>query len=122
MVDKTNKLDLDKLKTRLETEKQSLEKQLQGFAERDPKAPGDWDTKYPNFPGGTAEDEADEVEEYGSLLPVEATLETRLKEIVLALERIARDKFGQCEKCDREIEADRLEAIPETRVCHQCKL
>ena len=113
---------VEKIRVILEAEKQSMEKQLQGFAEKDPKAPGVWDTRYPNHPGGSAEDEADEVEEYSSLLPVEATLESRLREVNLALERISRGDFGRCEKCGQEVEADRLEAIPETRVCHKCKL
>jgi len=113
---------VEEIKTRLEKEKQSVEKQLQSFAEKNPQTPGDWATKYPNFPGGSAEDEADEVEEYENLLSVEATLEARLKEIDAALDRIAQNAFGRCEKCGREIDADRLKAIPETRVCHQCKL
>ena len=63
---------------------------------------------------------ADEVEEYVTLLPIEYNLESRLKNINLALEKIEKGKYGICEKCGKEIPIDRLEIFPEARFCLKC--
>jgi len=72
---------LKKLKKKLEENKERLERGLKSFAERDKKLKGDWDTRYPKFNGGKLEEGADEVEEYGNLLPVENTLEIELEKV-----------------------------------------
>ncbi|NLY75086.1 MAG: conjugal transfer protein TraR [Firmicutes bacterium] len=38
-----------------------------------------------------------------------------------ALDRIAEGGYGKCEKCGREIEIERLEAIPYTTFCVECR-
>lgn len=116
---------LQKIKQRLEKEKASIKKLLSGFAKEDKKLKGDWDTIYPSFDGeaGSAslERAADEVEEYERLLPVEHALETKLRDINLALERIKKGKYGICEKCGRKISQKRLKVSPEARVCLKCQ-
>lgn len=116
-----SKKTLEELKQKLESEKISLEEQLKKFAEKDKKLPGDWDTKYPKFNGGHLEEAADEVEAYGNLLPIEYSLEIRLKNIEEALEKIKKGKYGQCEKCGREINEARLKISPEVNLCQTCK-
>ncbi|MBI4359370.1 MAG: TraR/DksA C4-type zinc finger protein [Candidatus Nealsonbacteria bacterium] len=111
---------VEKMKEQLEKEKKVLEKELQGFAEKNKQAKSDWDTHFPNFHGSSLEEEADEVEEYVNLLPVERALEARLSEINLALERVQQGKYGLCEKCGQAIAAPRLETIPEARTCDKC--
>lgn len=39
----------------------------------------------------------------------------------LALERIEKGDFGTCIKCAKEINAERLEAVPHVRLCIDCK-
>ena len=39
----------------------------------------------------------------------------------LALERIERGEFGTCVSCGREINHERLEAVPHARLCIECK-
>ena len=39
----------------------------------------------------------------------------------LALERIDRGEFGLCVGCGKEINAERLEAVPHARLCIECK-
>jgi RNA polymerase-binding protein DksA len=39
----------------------------------------------------------------------------------LALERIDKGDFGMCVKCGKEIDAERLEAVPHVRMCVECK-
>lgn len=124
-------------KEKLEKEKTILEEQLKKFAKKDEKLSGDWDTLFPKFDGsevGSAalEKAANEVEEYSTLLPIEHSLELRLKNIDLALGKIkknkprtrgisVRGKYGICEKCGKEIPIERLKASPEARFCLKCK-
>ena len=120
-----NKKNLNELKEKLEKEKVSIEDQLKRFAKKDEKLQGDWDTRFPHFDGGEAgsaalEKAADEVEEYSTLLPIEYSLELRLKNIDLALEKIQKEKYGICEKCGKEIPLDRLKVSPEARFCLKC--
>lgn len=121
-----NKKLLEKLKEKLKKERSSLEEQLQGFAEKDKKLKGDWDTKFPRFNGdssasGHLEEMADEVEEYESLLSVEYALETRLRDVNLALKKIKKGKYGKCEKCGKKILEARLKVNPSARTCTKCK-
>ena len=116
----TKKL-LQELKEKLEKEKQILEQELKGFAKKDERPRGDWDTRYPKFNGGGLEEEADEVQEYEKLLSVEYSLELRLKDIDLALEKIKKGKHGNCEKCGKKISIERLRACPEAKLCIKCK-
>jgi len=109
----------------LEKEKEVIERQLNSFA-KEGKVKGDWETVYPKFDGGEAgggalEKAADEIEEYEKLLSLENVLEKRLSEIKRALEKIERGNYGLCEKCGKEIELERLKAVPETRFCQKCK-
>ncbi len=39
----------------------------------------------------------------------------------LALERIDRGEYGMCVGCGKEINAERLEAVPHARLCIECK-
>jgi len=125
---------LQDLKEKLEKEKESLEKELASFAKGparnasgiagaggDIKPKGDWDTRYPNFNGGNLEEEADEVQEYARLLPVEHSLELKLRDVNSALEKIKKNKYGKCEKCQKEISIERLKVCPEATFCAKCK-
>ena len=114
-----------KIKEKLENEKAAIEKELKKFAKEDEKLNGDWDTRYPHWDGeaGSAglEKAADEVEEYSTLLPIEYSLEIRLKNINLALEKIKEGKYGICENCGKKIDKKRLEVCPEARFCLKCQ-
>jgi len=116
---------LKELKEKLEKEKSRIEEELKKFAKKDEKLKGDWDTKYPKWDGeagsSSLETMANEVEEYESLLPIEQTLELKLRDINLALEKIKKGKYGICEKCGKEIDIERLKTIPEARFCLKCK-
>jgi RNA polymerase-binding transcription factor DksA len=109
---------------KLETSKKDILHQLEQFAKKDedPNAPkGDWETKYPTRPEDpTLEDQADDFQEYDNMLSVEHSLELKLKDVNDALEKIKEGKYGVCEKCGKEIEKMRLEAMPEARTCMAC--
>ena len=57
-------------KEKLEEEKEKLERELNSLARKSKTVKGDWITKYPKFDGGRLEEETDEVEEYGNILPI----------------------------------------------------
>lgn len=131
---KIGKRLLLQLKGKLEKERGEIEEQLKSFAKKSEKLEGDWDTRFPHFNGEAGgailEKAADEVEEYSTLLPIEYTLEIKLREINLALERIkkaakgeprqGRGKYGICERCQKPIEIERLKFSPEARHCSKC--
>ena len=117
---------IEELKQKLEKEREQAEEALKKIAKKDEKLEGDWDARFPSFNGGEAgsgllEREADEVEEYSTILPLEYTLEIRLKNVNLALEKIKTGKYGICEKCGKEIDEKRLRVVPEARFCLSCK-
>jgi RNA polymerase-binding transcription factor DksA len=119
------KFSLKKIKERLESERKTIEEELQRFAEKDKKLKDDWDTKFPKFDssfgGQQPEDAALEVEEYVSKLPIEYSLEIRLRDINNALDKIKKGNYGKCEKCGKKISKERLEIAPEARFCQNCK-
>jgi len=112
---------LKKIKNRLEKDKIKIENQLKGFTEKDRNLKGDWDTIYPRLNNNSLEDEANEVEEYGNLLPVENTLELELEKINKALKKIKQRKYGLCEKCKKPISLARLEIYPRAVYCKKCQ-
>ncbi len=117
---------IGELKKILEKEKAIAEDQLKKIAKKDEKLPGDWDTIFPKYDGGESggaalEKAADEVEAYSTLLPIEHSLELRLKNIDSALEKIKKGKYGRCEECQKEIPAARLKVSPEAHFCLDCK-
>ena len=116
---------IKELKEKLEKEKTALREQLQKFAKEDQKLKGDWDTIFPKHNRGVGsealEDAADEVEEYTNKLPIEYSLETRLKDINLALENITKDTYGSCSECGEKMDEKRLRIYPEARLCLKCQ-
>lgn len=120
-----NKQLLQELKDKLEKEKTATEEQLKTFADKDPNLKGDWDSKFPKFNGefgGAAlESAADEVEEYGSRLSVEHSLELKLRDINISLERIKEGEYGKCENCKKNIDEKRFMANPSARLCMNCQ-
>ncbi len=119
----------EQLKTfeaRLRAEKTEIETILSKIATRDPKVKGDWDAVFPSMehaPSGSSgalEESADEVEEYGSRVATEQTLELRLQDIDGALERMKAGTYGLCTNCKKEIPLERLEAHPEADRCLEC--
>ncbi|MBC7074126.1 TraR/DksA C4-type zinc finger protein [Candidatus Parcubacteria bacterium] len=114
------KKDLEEFKKILLKKKEKLVRQVEKFAKKE-KGREDWTTQFPKFDGETGlEKAADEVEEYVSLLSLEYNIETQLKEINRALEKIEKGTFGICEKCKGEIEIERLKANPLTAFCQKC--
>ncbi len=111
---------IEELKEKLEKQRDSLQKELKNFATEDKNLKHNWDARYPNRENGNMEEEADEAQEYDNLLSLEHNLELRLKDINKALEKIENNKYGICEKCDKEIDEKRLQVCPEAKFCMSC--
>jgi RNA polymerase-binding transcription factor DksA len=111
---------IDELKVRLEEQRNSLKKELESFATEDKNLKHNWDAKYPNREDGDKDEEADEVQEYDNALSLEYSLELKLKDVNMALEKIEQGKYGICENCGKEIDRERLLACPEAKTCLRC--
>src|SRR5438132_961757 len=105
-----NHSTLNQLQKRLETEKQRLEGELKDFAVKDKKMKDNWDAQKPTKEWGTKEEVTDEAGEYENLLSLEESLEVKLRDVNNALEKIKKGIYGKCERCDKEIEEERLMA------------
>lgn len=112
---------IENLKEKLESQKKALIKELSSFATENKTQKNDWEAKYPNRENGDMEEEADETQEYDNLLSLEHNLELRLKDVDLALEKMKSNEYGICEKCKGKIDEQRLQALPEARICLKCK-
>lgn len=113
----------------LESEAQTLERELATFAKRDPKMKGDWDAVPPEAPlsspasSSSQEEQADISEEWESGIAQEHVLELRLAAVRRALDRIASSSYGRCLACGEFISEERLRANPaaEYDIDHQPK-
>jgi DnaK suppressor protein len=78
-----------------------------------------WDIKGTRFPDLVDWATAEREREIGlRIIERDAALRD---EVMLALEKISNGTYGICESCEREIESERLEALPVTTLCIECK-
>src|SRR3989344_808681 len=110
----------EQLKRVLEKEKSTLTKELETFAKEDKSLKNNWDVSRANREKGDMEEEADETQEHETLVSLEHSLELKLKDVNIALEKVEKGGYGACEKCGKEIEKERLLACPEARLCMAC--
>lgn len=76
----------------------------------------------PNF--GDEVDFDEETSETAGLdnqLSIAQAYKERLTKVDSALNKIKKGKYGICEKCGAEISLDVLKAVPESRLCKECK-
>ncbi len=115
-----NKKLLSELQLKLEHQRTSLKKELESFATEDKNNKGNWDAKVNKADDTDLEEKADEMEEYDNKLSLEHSLESKLKDVNAALEKMEGGSYGDCEKCGKAIEEKRLEVCPEARLCMKC--
>lgn len=111
---------VQEMEENLMREKGRLEKELAEFAKQNPKNAGDYDATFPNM--GDKEDEnAEEVDTFSTNLTLERTLESSLRDVEKALDRIKKNNYGICKYCSKEIDEKRLRARPSSSSCVECK-
>lgn len=49
-------------------------------------------------------------------------MHNRLESTECALERLANGEFGVCQQCQRQIDPERLKALPDATLCIECQL
>jgi RNA polymerase-binding transcription factor DksA len=101
------------LKEKLIAEKARLEQELSQFATK--TGEGEFETRYPDDIGDRSDENATEVEEYADKLGLEQNLETQLKDVVHALDKMEQGTYGVCEKTGQEIPYERLAVYPAAR-------
>src|SRR3989304_2420493 len=105
------------LRGRLEKEKQRLRaerEQLKGSGEG---AGGFTEIRHEGSPFGKREEEATEVLELEMRLALEKRIREQLTEIQHALDKFDLGSYGRCDSCGNPISMDRLEALPQARLC-----
>ncbi len=111
----------EKIKQKLLSEKEKLEKELEQFSHRNTKTPNtDYEADFPNV-GDEEGENATEVAAYSDRLSLEDALEKSLRDINSALARIEDDTYGICKYCKQEIGLERLQARPASSACIACK-
>jgi RNA polymerase-binding transcription factor DksA len=70
--------------------------------------------------GGADADVASDLAEEEVTLVLERAERERLAEVEAALQRIAADSYGHCERCGKRVETRRLYARPWARTCLAC--
>ncbi|MEK7546377.1 MAG: TraR/DksA C4-type zinc finger protein [Patescibacteria group bacterium] len=115
-----DKNTLKTLEEMLTTEKAKLEEELGRFAKRNPNNQEDFNADFPQL--GEKEDEnASEVAEYSKDLTLERTLESSLRDVNKALERLSDGTYGTCKYCGKPIDEKRLMARATSTSCIDCK-
>lgn len=104
---------LDELKEKLLEEKARLEGELERFATK--TAEGDYKTNFPEDIGSEQGENAAEVEQYADNLALEQSLETQLRDVIDALEKMENGTYGKDEETGEDIVIERLRAYPAAR-------
>ncbi len=111
-------LDKEKIKEKLEKEKDTLLEQLRDVGKFDPET-NEWEAvpEETESNESDANDQADRFEDFEERTAMVLTLKARLDDIDAALGNLNKDFFGKCEVCGKDVEQARLEVNPAARTC-----
>lgn len=110
---------LEQFKKSLAEEKKTIEKELAEIGQKNPKAEGNFDIRFPQY-GESKDENAQEVTEFEKLKAIEFNLEKKLAEIDETLKKIDQGTYGVCQTCSQTIEEPRLKAVPTAALCASC--
>ncbi len=118
--DQLSQEDIKKIKVELIARREQIIKDLQDVAE---VVNGDVKTKKVKFPeyGDKSDENAQEISEYTTNLATDKVLESTLRDIDGALERIQNKTYGVCKYCHKHIAKKRMLARPVASACVECK-
>lgn len=106
--------DTDRIRRQLEDERAALARQLE---EHGADTTGGVEV---GLDEGFA-DSAQVTTERSELLSLVEQLRDTLSGVEAALERMDQGSYGKCQRCGQDIPAERLEAVPATTLCVDCK-
>ena len=81
---------------------------------------GNNNVKFPEY-GDKADENAQEIDDYTTNLATDKVLESTLRDIESALDRIAKGTYGICKYCKKPIGKKRMLARPVASTCVECK-
>ena len=102
---------IEAIKSKLLEEKERLEHDLGGFTSKDVVVADNYKSKFPDF-GDDEDENALEVADYSDRLSMEHVLEKQLRDVNIALERIADGTYGIDKYTGEPIDEKRLLARP----------
>ncbi len=107
---------LDSARARLEAEKEAVDRQLldHGVA-----LEGDENILVEGHEGFA--DSAQVTAERSQEITLVEQMRSRRADIIAALQKVDEGTYGTCDRCGREIPAERLEAVPTAARCVECK-
>lgn len=111
---------LAKIKTLLLEEKNTLEIDLGKFTQKNSHVTGDYNSNFPEY-GDKDDENAAEVAEYATELPLEESFEKTLRDNIQATQRLEEGTYGICKYCKKPIDEKRLLARPTSNACVSCK-
>ncbi len=100
-------------RTRIETELASLDAEV-AILGKDQQTEG-------GSTGNHMADGATDIAEQDRDMALIGTLQERMREVDLALERLQQGSYGVCDACGKAIPAERLEARPFSILCVDCQ-
>lgn len=110
---------LEEIKEQLETRERELMKELENLTGQ-PEARGEFSLQPPDY-GTDEDDNSAEVAAFTTDLSVKEVLESSLRDIRAALDRVAKGTYGLCKYCGQPIDERRLKARPASSSCVNCK-
>ena len=113
-----NNLDattIDQIKSDLIKKRDEIQKELGTITDEENNR-----VKYPEY-GDKADENAQEIDEYTTNLATDKVLESTLRDIEGALERMEKGEYGICKYCKQPIGKKRMLARPVASTCVACK-
>lgn len=107
----------DILRSRLESERERLNRELEQLRANAPDA----DERRDGSPFGKREEEATETAELETRLELEKRIKGQLVAIEHAFDKFEKGTYGLCDICGQPIAPARLEALPQAGMCLDCK-
>lgn len=107
----------DILRSRLETERERLVRELEQLKASVRPA----DERREGSPFGKREEEATEAAELETRLELERRIRDQLTAVEHALAKFEEGTYGLCDSCGKPISPERLEALPQASLCLDCK-
>jgi len=115
-----NKIDIEEIRESLLKRKEDIIKDLTAIGKHDDAEKGDYKVSFPEY-GNKDDENAQEINEYTTNLATEQVLESTLKDIDSAIERIDKGSYGVCKYCGKQIGKNRMQARPVANSCVECK-
>lgn len=115
-VDNLSKEEIEKIKSNLINRKKQILEDLKDITRED----GEKKVKFPEY-GDKSDENAQEIGEYTTSLAADKVLESALRDINSALERIEKGTYGICKYCGKHISKKRILARPVASTCIACK-